>query len=119
MELDAAVGAWWSPDHQVDVVGLDADRQVAITGECKWRNRGFGWDDLETYLAHVQALARATPVRPDVLHVLFSKQGLGRRHPRSPAVAGRPVGAALIRRVDAAVHPLKSTELLHQPETDL
>ncbi len=78
-ERVAAVGAWWSSDHQIDVIGLDAARRVAITGECKWRNQGFGWDDLQTYLGHVQALAQAAPVHPDVLHVLFSKQGFAER----------------------------------------
>ncbi len=74
-----AVGTWWNPDHDLDVVGLDAERQVAVTGECKWRNQGFRWGDLQTYLGHVQALARAAPVRPDALHLLFSKQGFDAR----------------------------------------
>ncbi|MCC6174388.1 MAG: ATP-binding protein [Chloroflexi bacterium] len=74
-----AVGSWWNPQHQVDVVGLDAERQVAVTGECKWRNQGFTWADLETYLGHVQALAGAAPVRPDLTHLLFSKAGFDAR----------------------------------------
>ena len=41
-------------DHQVDVVGLDANRLVAITGECKWGS--FDGDDLQKYLDHVHAL---------------------------------------------------------------
>ena len=27
--------------------------QVALAGECKWRNEGFAWGDLETYLGRV------------------------------------------------------------------
>ena len=78
-ERVAAVGTWWSAAHQVDVVGLDANRQVAVVGECKWRTRGFTWSDLETYLDHVRALGAATGVRPDVVHLLFSKEGFDRR----------------------------------------
>lgn len=74
-----AVGTWWNPDHEIDVVGLDAQRHVSITGECKWRNQGLTWGDLQTYLGHVRALAQATPVRPDALHLLFSKGGFDER----------------------------------------
>src|SRR5439155_25220157 len=75
----AAVGSWWSSDHQLDVVGLDPEREVAVVGECKWRNRWFGWDELQAYLDHVQALGRVARVRPDALHLLFSKQGFAAR----------------------------------------
>jgi AAA+ ATPase superfamily predicted ATPase len=78
-ERVAAVGTWWDPAHQLDVVGLDDDRRVILAGECKWRNRAFGWDDLQAYLGHVRALAGAAPLRPDVLHLLFSKQGFADR----------------------------------------
>ena len=78
-ERVGAVGTWWNPDHEVDVVGLDAQRHVAVAGECKWRNQGFTWGDLQTYLAHVQALALDTPIRPDALHLLFSKAGFDER----------------------------------------
>lgn len=75
----AAVGTWWDPNHQLDLVALDADRQVAVVGECKWRNRGFGWQDLQAYLEHVRALGQTAGVRPDALHLLFSKQGFDDR----------------------------------------
>lgn len=78
-ERVAAVGSWWNANHQVDVVGLDAARQVAVTGECKWRNQGFTWADLQTYLGHVAALSAVHPVRPDVLHLLFSRAGFDER----------------------------------------
>ncbi len=78
-ERVGAVGTWWSPNHQVDVVGLNADREVAVSGECKWHNRRFGWDDLQQYIDHVTALGRATRVVPDALHLLFSKQGFDDR----------------------------------------
>lgn len=67
------VGTWWNPDHQLDVVGLDEAGQVALAGECKWQAQPFGWDELERYLNHMQALAGL--VRPDVTHLLFSKSG--------------------------------------------
>lgn len=74
-----AVGTWWDPDHEINVVGLDAHRHVAVTGECKWRNQGFTWGDLQTYLGHVAALTQTAPVRPDALHLLFSKGGCDER----------------------------------------
>jgi AAA+ ATPase superfamily predicted ATPase len=78
-ERVAAVGTWWNAHHQIDVVGLDGERQVVVSGECKWRNQGFTWADLQTYLGHVGALAAAHPVRPDVQHLLFSKTGFDKR----------------------------------------
>jgi uncharacterized protein len=67
------VGAWWNPDHDVDVVGLDEQRQVALTGECKWTNLPFGSAELRAHLGHVAAID--APVRPDLVHVLFCKSG--------------------------------------------
>lgn len=78
-ERVAAVGSWWNANHQVDVVGLDTARHVAVTGECKWRNQGFTWGDLQTYLGHVAALGATHTVRPDVQHLLFSKAGYDER----------------------------------------
>lgn len=75
----AAVGSWWNANHQLDVVALDAARQIAVAGECKWRNQGFSWGDLQTYLGHVAALGTSHPVRPDLLHLLFSKAGFDER----------------------------------------
>jgi hypothetical protein len=66
------VGTWWTADHQVDVVGVDDSGQVAIAGECKWQQRRFRWPELERYLTHLGAMPS---VRPDVVHVLFSKSG--------------------------------------------
>jgi hypothetical protein len=71
------VGTWWNPDHQLDVVGLDDSGHVAGFGECKWHNRPFGADELERYLDHTRALGPR--VRPDVLHLLFSKSGFDLR----------------------------------------
>jgi hypothetical protein len=73
----ARVGSWWTANHQIDVVGLDAQGRVALAGEAKWRNTRFGWENLETYLGHLRAMGDL--VRPDVQHVLFSKTGF---HPR-------------------------------------
>lgn len=71
------VGSWWNPEHQVDIVGLDADGRLAVAGECKWHTAPFAWDDLERYLAHLAAMGAR--VRPDVLHLLCSKSGFVRR----------------------------------------
>jgi AAA+ ATPase superfamily predicted ATPase len=78
-ERVAAIGSWWNANHQIDVVGLDANRAIALTGECKWQNQGFTWRDLQTYLGHVNALGSVQPIRPDAHHVLFSKTGFDER----------------------------------------
>ncbi|MBI3974332.1 MAG: hypothetical protein HY332_23885 [Chloroflexi bacterium] len=57
----------------VDVVGLDESGQAVLTGECKWHMRPFSWEELQRYLDHVRALGAR--VRPDVLHLLFSRSG--------------------------------------------
>lgn len=67
------VGTWWNSDHEIDVVGLDETLQAAVVGECKWREQPFAWDDLQRYLGHTQALGAR--LRPDALHLLFSKSG--------------------------------------------
>jgi AAA+ ATPase superfamily predicted ATPase len=71
------VGAWWNAEHELDIVGLDDAGRVAVAGECKWRNRPFNWDDLERYLGHLRAMEDR--VRPDVLHLLFSRAGFANR----------------------------------------
>lgn len=78
-ERVAAVGSWWNANHRLDVVGLDAERRVAVAGECKWRNQGFTWGDLQTYLGHLTALGGIHEVRADLLHLLFSKAGFDER----------------------------------------
>ncbi|MCX6030030.1 MAG: ATP-binding protein [Chloroflexi bacterium] len=67
------VGTWWSPDHQVDVVGLDEEGRAAILGEAKWHAQPFDYQELERYLGHVRALGSLP--RPDVLHLLFARAG--------------------------------------------
>jgi hypothetical protein len=69
----ARVGTWWTGDDDVDVVGLDESRRVALTGECKWTASPFGDRELATYLRHVRAIGDL--VRPDATHVLFCKSG--------------------------------------------
>lgn len=65
------VGAWWNPVHEVDVVGLDDWGGAAICGARTWQAQPFDWNELERYLAHVQAMGPL--VRPDATHLLFSK----------------------------------------------
>jgi len=67
------VGTWWSPAHQLDVVGLDEDGRANILGEAKWHTQPFDYQELERYVGHVAALGSLP--RPDVLHLLFSKAG--------------------------------------------
>lgn len=69
----ARIGAWWTGDHDVDVVGLDERGEVALTGECKWTNAPFGGDQLRSYLDHARALGGVARVRPDCVHTLFCK----------------------------------------------
>jgi uncharacterized protein len=100
-ERVSAVGSWWNANHQLDVVGLDAARQVAVAGECKWRNQGFTWADLQTYLGHLNALGASQPVRPDILHLLFSKGGFDER----VRAWAENTGARLLEPVDLLAAP--------------
>ena len=100
-ERVAAVGSWWNANHQIDVVGLDAARHVAVTGECKWRNQGFTWSDLQTYLGHVAALGATQTVRPDVSTCCSARPAStsgsrrGRPAPAPACVPRRPPRPAL------------------------
>lgn len=67
------VGAWWNPDHQLDIVGLDEQGRAAVLGEAKWHTRPFSYQELERYLEHVRAFGDLA--RPDALHLLFSRSG--------------------------------------------
>jgi uncharacterized protein len=67
------VSTWWHPDHQLDIVGLDADSRAAIVGEAKWHTQPFDYQELERYLGHVRALGDLP--RPDTLHLLFARAG--------------------------------------------
>jgi AAA+ ATPase superfamily predicted ATPase len=67
------VGTWWSPDHQLGVVGLDEDGRASILGEAKWHIQPFDYQELERYLGHVRALGDRT--RPDAQHLLFARSG--------------------------------------------
>lgn len=67
------VGTWWSPDHQLDVVGLDEDGRAAIVGEAKWHTQPFDYQELERYLGHVRALGNL--VLPEATHPLFARAG--------------------------------------------
>lgn len=67
------VGAWWNPNHQLDIVGLDEEGRAAILGEAKWHTQPFDYQELERYLGHVRALGNLS--RPDTLHLLFARAG--------------------------------------------
>jgi len=67
------VGTWWTPDHQLDVVGLDERGQAVAVGEAKWHAQPFSWEELQRYLGHTYALGHL--LRPDALHLLFSRSG--------------------------------------------
>ncbi len=67
------LGSWWIAGHELDVVGLDGRGRVILTGEAKWHNQQFDWEDLATYLGHVQSLGDL--LLPGAHHLLFSKSG--------------------------------------------
>jgi hypothetical protein len=58
-------------------VGLEERGRAVVTGEAKWCNRPFGWDDPERYLSHVAALGDR--LHHGLLHVLFAKGGFSPR----------------------------------------
>ncbi|MGQ9553360.1 MAG: ATP-binding protein [Anaerolineae bacterium] len=69
----ARIGSWWTAEHEMDLVGLDERDRVVLVGEAKWHNQPFSWDELQRYLEHAHALGPL--LRPDALHLLFSRSG--------------------------------------------
>ncbi|MBI5485953.1 MAG: ATP-binding protein [Deltaproteobacteria bacterium] len=104
----AAVGRWWEPGHELDLVAYDAGRGCLLVAECKWSRRPVGLDVLAQLERAAEPLCRSFP-GARVLRALFSRAGftadlvrraagdpdlvLVRGLSLSPGAAARPPGA--------------------------
>jgi hypothetical protein len=65
------VGAWWSGDAKIDVVGVDRRRRALFLGDCKWTRTRVGvemLDELRRRAGHFSEYREVTTA-------LFSKSG--------------------------------------------
>lgn len=72
----ADVGQWWYREHEVDVVGLGAERTL-VAGECKFQRAPVGHEALAQLERHVDEL-RWTPADGGdrtVAYALFARNG--------------------------------------------
>ncbi len=67
------LGPWWSPDGEIDLVGLHAQTRELLVGECKWTERPVGLNILEDLKAKVNLLPGGPWSR--VTYALFAKRG--------------------------------------------
>ena len=70
------VGQWWYDEHEIDVVGLTADKTLVV-GECKFQQLPLGYDALSRLQSHTDEL-RWTPQDGSdrvVEYALFSRSG--------------------------------------------
>jgi len=68
------VGRWWYGGDEIDVVGIDAQTETILLGECKWTREPVG----ESLLAELEQLApevRWHGTERTVQYALFSKHG--------------------------------------------
>ncbi|MBM4082170.1 MAG: ATP-binding protein, partial [Planctomycetes bacterium] len=49
-------GRWWSPEAEIDVLGLSPSESALLACECKWASRPVGTDALRSLAAKVEAL---------------------------------------------------------------
>ncbi len=68
------VGRWWDHDHEIDVVGVNADANGLLLGEAKWSTQPVGVDVLAGLQAKAPHVRWGTPGRQQAF-ALFSKSG--------------------------------------------
>lgn len=68
------VGAWWSPRHQIDLVGVDRRHRFAVLGEARWRRYPMSLKDL-TALRERERAWLDGHTGWLVHHVLYSRSG--------------------------------------------
>ena len=66
------VGRYWDRKVEVDIVGVDADGEVLLAGECKWTARRMGMEPLRQLEERVRTL---WPDRADSIRLLMFSGG--------------------------------------------
>lgn len=67
------IGRWWSPDAEIDLVGISDRTQELLIGECKWTKRPVGTNVLDTLRTKSVRLPGGPWSRETA--ILFSKAG--------------------------------------------
>jgi hypothetical protein len=67
------VGRLWDRGIEIDVAALDARGRVALVGECRWRRRRMGVEDLESLVARASRAKKLGALRRH--YALFSRAG--------------------------------------------
>jgi hypothetical protein len=70
----AAVGRWWEPHRELDLVAFDSKRTRLLVGESKWSRGRVGLDVLQRLEAAAAPLLRAFP-GARLVRALFSRSG--------------------------------------------
>lgn len=69
-----AVGSWWDASHQIDLVAVSYQQQIAWMGEARWRGEPMGMQHLETLQRRVRAWQGAE-TGWHLYYTLFSRSG--------------------------------------------
>ncbi len=72
--LPQRVGAWWSPQGEIDVVAISDEARAVLGGECKWSTKPIGTNILEDLRHKVQLLQREG-AWDRVYYILYSRAG--------------------------------------------
>lgn len=68
------VGKWWYKDDEIDVVGLDGEKNKLLLGECKWSDNPVG-KGLFYKLKEKENKVRWKKSKREMEYLLFSKSG--------------------------------------------
>ncbi len=68
------IGAWWSKDEEIDIVGVDDASRAIVFGECKWSRQPVGSPTLAALRAKARSVDWESGGRQEYF-VLFSRSG--------------------------------------------
>lgn len=68
------VGSWWSKDAEIDIIGLNPEKDEILFGEAKWQNRLVNLKDLKELKRKSEIVAWGTKNRKEHF-MLVSKKG--------------------------------------------
>jgi len=68
------IGRWWHKDIEIDIVGLNEEKNIIVFGECKWTNKKVDIDVLENLKRKSKEIKWKNDIRKEEF-ILFSKSG--------------------------------------------
>ncbi|MFQ5854324.1 MAG: DUF234 domain-containing protein [Anaerolineae bacterium] len=69
----AEVGAWWSRQAQIDVVGVDRHTRSVVFGEARWRREPFTSRDLDRLVERGQRWLQGSDAHWDAHYVVYAR----------------------------------------------